>query len=99
MELCVRSVAVLVARDAAAGDRRHFPRSRIQHFDLVIIGVCDDDPAIVDGHTKRMLQPGRVACAISVAELEEIASSQRADNIYRWEDDGSDGVRLGIRDV
>ena len=99
VELCASPRPVTMAGLASACKRPDSSGSRIQQLDLVVVGVGDDNAPVVNGHAKRVLKTHGVADAVYVAELEQVASAQRANLVGRRQRDRANNVGFGIGDV
>src|SRR5581483_3284184 len=54
-------------------------------LDLVVVSVCDVEPAVVISDAERMLQAHFVAAPVAVAELKEVFANDRRDIARRVE--------------
>src|SRR5205085_1803727 len=69
--------AVRLSGLARPGEGLDGARARVEHFDLVVVRVCDEELVLVEREAERVLKAHIVARAVAVAEVEEVAARER----------------------
>ncbi len=97
VELRVGARAVLPAFYARAQQRRAHARLRVQHLDLVVVGVGHVQEAVCVRHGLRVLQQHLVARAVGVAEIEQAGTHDGAHGAALRHVYAPDGTCLAVR--
>lgn len=88
-----------MAGRAGASKGRDLPGGGVEHLDLVVIGVGNEHAASGDRDPERMLQPRRIARAILITKLEQVAAGDGRHRIAGWQIERADDVGFGVGDI